>query len=212
MSERRLDLVWSKREASARDPFEALIAEAEHDAAAATGFALAYAELALVEREALLTTLLDGSAEEGPLDGAIAALALLLSVESDAALAERIAAALREYAPEATAPGADRGHTWGDDEVGGVAVARALHGEFLTTLRVSWDAAPGAFEVDFTPLATSTRALAVPPGASSVGAEVALDRLAESLWRRRRRHGPLPERLRSIAGLLGPETKHRAAR
>lgn len=179
-------------------PFEALLRNARTDPEAATGLALAYADMSEEARDKLVPLL----REERP-----ELLALLLGVEESPAIAERIAEALGEG--DGPAPvGADSGHAWGREDDGGVALIRHLHGEFVEAVSVSWAAAE--VSVETVPLASAReldalrRRLGVPAEARALSLAHATDLLAEGLWRLRRRRGSLPDSLHSVAALLDP--------
>ncbi len=182
-------------------PFDALLHAAERDPEAAEGLALGYAALSLQERQYLIETLV-GDAHRP----AAYVLALLLSVEEDAQLAQRIAGALCSDAPARS--GRDAGWAWGGKDDGGIAIARHLHGVFVEVFCVRWQG--GEISTKCEPptpqdrLADVHRGLGVPESAERLQMPVAIDRLAETLWRARRERGQLPEALRDLADLFGP--------
>jgi hypothetical protein len=187
-------------------PFDALLAAAERDPSAAEGLALAYASLGPDERAALLETIVHDarSTQRSP----SSSLALLLAVEDEPRLAERIAAALREHGTAHLARSRpDAAWAWGGDGEGGVVLARHLHGAFVEVFGVRWSG--GAFELRTEPLASAEQLaqvrarLGVPEHADALGPDDAVDRLASVLWRARRR-GPLPEALRRLEDLFQP--------
>lgn len=178
-------------------PFDALVRSAETDPEAAAGLALAYADLSVEARCALLEVL-EGSA---PSPGRAQVLALLLGVEDAPELAERIASAM-----DPGEPVDDEAFTWGDADAGGVALVRGLHGAFVEGIAVRWEGAEVSFRA--VPLAraeatTQTRRkLGVPADAEDLHPSAAIDRLTERLWWVRRATGSLPDRLRPLADLL----------
>jgi hypothetical protein len=188
-------------------PFDALLRAAERDAQAAEGLALGYANLHPEERSALVETIVRDAQTAGR--SPAATLALLLGVEVDRELARHITVALMDAGPGDLAERRrkDAGWAWGAEREGGVAVARHLHGEFVEVLSVTWTDA--AISVHAEPLATheaisGVRArLGVPEAAETLSLDEAIDRLAEALWRARRR-GPLPETLTGLADLFEP--------
>jgi hypothetical protein len=189
----------------AQSPFDALLQAAESDPQAAEGLALAYASMARDEREKLLSTVIADA--RGAARSPAGPLALLLSVEEDPRLAEAIAVALLEADDGALGGGSpDAGWIWGDEDDGGVAVVRRLHGGFVEVLRVAW--AGGALDVEREPLARSDdlwavrRRTGVPDAADRVGLDHAVVHLAEVLWRERLRRGSLPGQLRPFADLF----------
>lgn len=188
-------------------PFDALLRAAERDAQAAEGLALGYANLHPEERGALVDTIISDAQAAGR--SPAATLALLLGVEVDRELARHITVALMDAGPGDLAERRrrDRGWAWGAEDEGGVALARHLHGEFVEVLSVVWSEGAIAFRAE--PLATHEALadvklrLGVPDGAEALGLDAAVDRLAEALWRARRR-GPLPDTLRGLADLFEP--------
>lgn len=188
-------------------PFDALLRAAERDAQAAEGLALGYANLYPEERSALLETIVRDAHAAGR--SPAATLALLLGVEVDRELARSITTALMDAGPGDLAERRrrDLGWAWGGEAAGGVAVARHLHGAFVEVLCVSWT--DETISVSSEPLAThealsGVRAkLGVPETADSLSLDLAIDRLAEVLWRARRR-GPLPDALSGLADLFEP--------
>lgn len=176
-------------------PFEALVESARTDPDAAAGLALAYADLSVEARGALLSVLIEREAPSPEV------LALLLGVEEDPELAERIASAMVPGAPVE-----DEGRVWGDASAGGVALLRGLHGAFVEGLAVRWDG--DDLTVSTVPLARAEasaqtcRRLGVPADATRLRARLAIDRLTERLWRIRRETGSLPDSLRPLAGLF----------
>ncbi|HJL19655.1 MAG TPA: hypothetical protein RMH99_28590 [Sandaracinaceae bacterium LLY-WYZ-13_1] len=192
-------------EGGAESPFDALLRAAEHDPDAARGLALAYAAMSPAEREALIATVVVDAEAAGRSPAPV--LALLLSVEDEPALSDRIAGAMLALEDAALgAPRHDAGWIWGDDRRGGVVTARHLHGDFVELSRVRW--ADGAVDVEREPLARAEdpaalrRRMGVPEEATVVALEHAVARLAEALWRERVRRGALPEGLRPIADLF----------
>ena len=207
MSDRKLELVWSRGGAPEESPFDALLRAADEDPEAAEGFALAYAAMGRVERERLIDTVVrDAQAAARSPAGP---LMLLLAVEEEHELASHIAGALLALGEETLGRrGLDAGWVWGGELAGGVALARHLHGGFVELLRVGWS--DGRLEVESEPLAHERelaevrRRAGVPTDADQVPLERAIDRLAETLWRVRRRGDPWPERLRAFADLFAP--------
>lgn len=207
MTDRKLELVWSRGGSPDEGPFDALLRAADEDPSAAEGFALAYAAMDRDERERLIDTVVGdaGAAERSP----AGPLMLLLAVEEEHALASRIACALLASGEDVLGRrGLDAGWVWGGDGAGGVALARHLHGGFVELLRVGWS--DGRLDVESEPLAHERelvevrRRAGVPADADQVPLERAIDRLAETLWRVRRRGDPWPERLRAFADLFAP--------
>ncbi|MGE0789341.1 MAG: hypothetical protein AB7S26_26945 [Sandaracinaceae bacterium] len=182
-------------------PFEALLASAERDAEAATGLALAYADMHVDAREGMLRVLI----EERPIR--VGVLALLLGVEESPELAMRIAMAIKD-AGGTSRQGSDEAWAWGGHDAGGVALFSRLHGGFLEAVTIAWTDDGASHEL--VPLAREDELVAlkarfgIPGGAARVSLEVATDRLAEGLWRLRLRRGELPETLAPLAGLFAP--------
>lgn len=182
-------------------PFDALLRAAARDADAASGLALAYAEMTTDAR----TKLIDAVAPDPN------ALALLLGVEEDPALAWKIAVALRTFERGAGQGGLasarrDAAFEWGDVDEGGVGLVRHLHGEFVDALRVSWSA--GTLDVEALPVSTGGDAEAlgkevgVPSDGKRVPFERGVDRLTEVLWRIRREGRVIPAAVRRFADVF----------
>lgn len=141
-----------------RSPFGALLAAATTNADAAQGLAQAYAALGPEERGALLAAVASDARREGLHAGSV--LAALLPVETDAALARRIAAELvasggAELAPQAS----PRALLAGDVEQGGALIARPLYGAFSEVLVLAWERGRGFVLADQVSLVRSDRAV-----------------------------------------------------
>ncbi len=199
-----LELVWTRYASANQSPFDALLVAAEEDAEAAEGLALAYAALDHDARSALFTSVVRDAEDAGR--SPAGPLALLLAVEEDRALAERIARALSDASPP---PGRARGAgwTWGSSEEGGIALA-SEGAAAIALFGVTWEGARlralRAGPVAKGQLEEGRRRLGVPESAETIPLDAAIDRLASQLWRARRASGPLPEDLRALAGLFAP--------
>ena len=199
-----LELVWTRYTSAGQSPFDALLVAAERDAEAAEGLALAYAALDHEARSALFASVVRDAEEAGR--SPAGPLALLLAVEEDRALAERIARALLDASPP---PGRARGTgwVWGSSEEGGIALA-SERGPAVTLFGVAWQGARlralTAAPVAKGELEEGRLRLGVPESAEAIPLDAAIDRLASQLWRARRAGGPLPEDLRALAGFFAP--------
>jgi len=132
-------------------------------------------------------------------------LLLFLGVEEDPAIAQRIADALLSVASQA-GPGRDAAFGWGDRASGGVGIVRHLHGEFADALRVTWTGesldAESLFMTDAADLDRLRKRTSIPPVAQQVPFELAVDALAEALWRHRRSGRQMPPEVRPFAELF----------
>lgn len=203
MAPPRLELVWTRYEDAGQSPFDALLALADRDAEAAEGLALAYAALERDERDALVASVVRDAEVAGR--SPARPLALLLAVEKDEELAERIARALADVDRPGRARGT--GWTWGSVERGGVALAREA-GPALALVAVRWSG--GQLEVlqpapvGRDQLEEGRLRLGVPESAETRSLDAAVDRLAEQLWRARLANGPLPTGLSALTAFFAP--------
>lgn len=195
MSDRRLELVWDAQ--TDMSPFDTLLVAAGRDPEAASGLALAYADMPVAAREKLIEAI-----QHDP-----NALALLLGVERDPILARTLADALRASSAQPSEE-RDVAFAWGDGQSGGVGIVRQLHGGFVDTLRVSWT--PDAVEAQVLPIGrvedivALRRRAAVPETARRVPHEHAIDALSETLWRHHRAGRAIPGDVQAFADLFTP--------
>ncbi len=208
MSGDRLELVWD-RDGGADTPFEALLRAAATDAEAASGLALAYADMIPEARAKLVESVIDGP-KRGAAPANTDVLLLLLGVEEEPAIAQVIADALlsavEDRLPEARRPQRDAAFGWGDPTRGGVGIVRHLHGEFADALRVSWSSdaleAQSLLMTDAIDLDRLRQRTSIPSGAQRVPFEHAVDSLTAALWRHRRSGGEMPAEVRPFAELF----------
>ncbi|MCB9591558.1 MAG: hypothetical protein H6719_02390 [Sandaracinaceae bacterium] len=195
MADRRLELVWDAQ--ADMSPFDTLLEAAGRDPEAASGLALAYADMPPAAREKLVEVLANDPN----------ALVLLLGVERDPALAQAIADALRASSAQPS-EARDAAFAWGDGQTGGVGIVRRLHGDFVDTLRVSWT--PDAVDAQVLPIGVATdldalrRRAAIPAEARPVPREHAVDEMTEALWRHHRAGRPIPRDVHAFAELFTP--------
>ena len=183
-------------------PFDALLGAAARDPEAASGLALAYADMTREAREKLVAVIRSDPN----------ALVLLLGVEDDPELAGAIAVALRssERAARWRGPGKrrDSAFSWGDASDGGIALVRHLHGQFVDALRVSWVA--GVLDAEALPISSAqddgelVRRAGVPADARRIPFERGVDILTEALWRARREGRDIPPEVRPFADVFRP--------
>ena len=194
MTGKRLELVRGGG-GDAGTPFEALLRAATTDPEAASGLALAYADMRHEVRAKLVESV-SGNAD---------VLLLLLGVEDEPEIAWAIAAALLASEGERP-PSRDAAFGWGDPSRGGVGIVRHLHGEFADALRVSWSAdsleAESLLMTDAVDLDRIRRRTAIPSAAEPLPFERAVDSLTAALWRHRRAGGQMPPEVRPFAELF----------
>lgn len=206
MNRPRLELVWTRYANGAESPFDALLDAAERDAEAAEGLALAYAALDRDERDALYASVLRDAEDRDRSPAGI--LALLLAVEEDEELANRMARAILGAVRPACESGRALGWAWGSTDEGGVAFAGPPRGDRLPLSSVRWQGehfeVVTAEPVAGHQLEEGRRRLALAESAEAMAFDEAVDLLAAQLWRARRTFGPLPESLRAIVRVLTP--------
>ncbi len=189
-----------------RSPFGALVAAACHDPGAAQGLAAAYVALEPPHRRRMVEAVCRDARAEG--EAPAVALAPLLGVENDPAIARAIARAMEEDGGRGlgTETGA-RALLAGTDERGTAALIRPLYGRFVELLGLSWDVS-GVTLSRFEPLLDGQRIdahLAEMPDAPGLRESPfghGVQRVTEVLWRHLRRHGCLPSGLGRFADVL----------
>jgi len=187
-------------------PFGALVAAACAAAGAAEGLASAYVAMNPAARRRMV----DVVAEDARAEGAAPAVALapLLGVEEDPAIAQAIFDAMRSDEGQGLDAASDaRALVAGTGERGAAALVRPLYGRFVEVLGLAWDQ-DGVTGSCFEPLVEDQdveRHLVDLPRAGELEGRpfaLGLQRVVEALWRHRRRHGHLPQGLAPFADLL----------
>ncbi len=178
--------------------FIALLEACGRSAEAAQAVSAAYEAMTTAERRDLLDAVLEDSQRLGT--RAAPALALLLSIETEAELAARLHRGLAAFPP--TALTASPPQAWLQE--GAAILSLALYGPFVALWALEWDQ-EGLQRTHHDPLTTVEEALAFVSSfgdAQPVSEQRARQEMVRALWRHRTTHGCYPAGADAFAALL----------